>query len=131
MLIQFIDIAISDLFVKYQRHHNKTTKLQSQAALICIWCGYSFAILYIIQNTLLHVATNGYSHAWCSFYIIPLREYTCMYLLISPPSTLQPQTSATLATVHRKKIHYRNFVAHVTKDSSNESSCELEIEKTF
>jgi len=47
-----------------------------------------------------------------------------------PPSEFQSQTSATLATVHRKKSN-RNFVAHVTKVFSDESSCEVEIEKTF
>jgi len=34
MLLKSIDIAISDLFVNYQRHHGKTTKLQVEAALI-------------------------------------------------------------------------------------------------
>jgi len=34
MLMQSIDIAISDLFVKYQRHHGKTTKLKGKASLI-------------------------------------------------------------------------------------------------
>jgi len=34
MLLKSIDIAISDLFVKYQRHHGKSTKLQGEAPLI-------------------------------------------------------------------------------------------------
>jgi len=34
MLLKSIDIAISDLFVKYQRHHGKTTKLEGEAPLI-------------------------------------------------------------------------------------------------
>jgi len=34
MLIKSINIAISDLFVKYQRHYGKTTKLQGEAPLI-------------------------------------------------------------------------------------------------
>jgi len=34
MLIKSIDMAASDLFVKYQRHHGKTTKLQVEAPLI-------------------------------------------------------------------------------------------------
>jgi len=34
MLIKSIDIAISDLLVKYQRHYGKTTKLQGEAPLI-------------------------------------------------------------------------------------------------
>jgi len=34
MLLKPIDIAISDLFVKYQIHHGKTTKLQGEAPLI-------------------------------------------------------------------------------------------------
>jgi len=58
ILIKSIDIAISDLFAKYQRHHGMTTKLQGKAALIYIWWGYSFAILYTIQNTLLLLLMN-------------------------------------------------------------------------
>jgi len=34
MLLKSINIVISDLFVKYQRHHGKTTKLQVEAPLI-------------------------------------------------------------------------------------------------
>jgi len=34
MLIKSINIAISDLFAKYQRLHGKTTKLQGEAPLI-------------------------------------------------------------------------------------------------
>jgi len=34
MLLKYINVAISDLFVKYQRHHGKTTKLQGEAPLI-------------------------------------------------------------------------------------------------
>jgi len=34
MLLKSIDIIISDLFVKYQRHHSKTTKLRVEAPLI-------------------------------------------------------------------------------------------------
>jgi len=34
ILIKSIDIAIFDPFVKYQRHHGKTTKLQVEASLI-------------------------------------------------------------------------------------------------
>jgi len=34
MLLKSLDIAISDLFVKYQRHHGKTTKLLVEAPLI-------------------------------------------------------------------------------------------------
>jgi len=34
MLLKSIDIAIIDLFVKYQRHHGKTTKLQGEVPLI-------------------------------------------------------------------------------------------------
>jgi len=37
MLVKYIDIAISDLFVKYQRHHGKTTKLQGEAPLIGLY----------------------------------------------------------------------------------------------
>jgi len=34
MLLKSTDIAISNFFVKYQRHHGKTTKLQGEAPLI-------------------------------------------------------------------------------------------------
>jgi len=34
MLLKSIDIAIFDLFIKYQRYHGKTTKLQGEAPLI-------------------------------------------------------------------------------------------------
>jgi len=34
MLLKSIDIAISDHFEKYQRHHGKTTKLHGKAPLI-------------------------------------------------------------------------------------------------
>jgi len=34
MLLKFIDLAISDLFLKYPRHHSKTIKLQGEAPLI-------------------------------------------------------------------------------------------------
>jgi len=37
MLIKFLYIAIADFFVKYQRHHGKTTKLQGEAPLIGLY----------------------------------------------------------------------------------------------
>jgi len=39
MLLKSIHIATSDLFVKYQRHHGKTTKLQVEAPLILYTSG--------------------------------------------------------------------------------------------
>jgi len=37
MFIKSIDIAIIELFVKYQKHHGKTTKLQGEAPLIGLY----------------------------------------------------------------------------------------------
>ena len=51
-------------------------------------------------------------------------------LLISPLHSSHKPQPYTLATVHRKKST-RNFVVHVTEIFSDESSCEVEIDKTF
>jgi len=105
ILIKSIDIPISDLFVKYQRHHGKTTELQGEAPLgpkrpIYIWCGYSFVILYIIQNTLLLLVMDSHDIHY-TYYVIEgiymyLTETNYDLLISSPPSPfeLQSQTSA-------------------------------------
>jgi len=66
MLIKAIDIAISDIiFVKYQRHHGKTTQLQRLSCpnIIYIWWGFGFTILHITKHSA--VGTNRSS--WYAF----------------------------------------------------------------
>jgi len=62
-----------------------------------------------------------------------LTEINCDLLICFPlslPYSSHKPQPCTLATVHRKKFT-QNFVAHVTKVFSDESSCEVKIKKNL